>query len=393
MILRSRRRRESWLGNVWHRLKLRRSTPPSVLDSSAFELAIEKERCRAERRGLFFALLQFTPIYKNHWKQQVELLAPPFRNRLRITDEIGLYGGRFSVLLPETGGAQVGTVANDLEKLAMVAGCPVETEIFIFPESTSDWPTDTDSDRQVTPARLEAKTDELEDIAKPVPDDDELSAPAHSVALPRRVHKLKLLKPTPWWKRSIDLIGASLGTLLLSPILIGAALAVKLSSRGPVFFTQWREGKDGKVFKIYKFRTMRIGADLEKDAMRCQSEQDGPAFKIENDPRITWVGRYLRKTCVDELPQIINVLCGEMSIVGPRPLPVDESLNCENWHRRRLEVLPGMTCIWQVCGGRDIPFDDWMRMDRAYMRKRSLWMDAKIILKTAWVTLRHKGSV
>lgn len=180
---------------------------------------------------------------------------------------------------------------------------------------------------------------------------------------------------------------------MLSPVLLAAAAMIRLNSKGPALFLQWREGKDGQLFRIYKFRTMRVGADEEKSAFRKMSEQDGPAFKLKNDPRITSVGRYLRKSCVDELPQLINVLKGEMSLVGPRPLPVDESLNCSTWHRRRLDVQPGMTCIWQVDGGRDIPFDDWMRMDLDYIRQRSMFTDLKLIAKTAIVTLLHRGSV
>lgn len=181
--------------------------------------------------------------------------------------------------------------------------------------------------------------------------------------------------------------------MLLSPVFLAAAVAIKVSSKGPVFFRQEREGKDGEVFSILKFRTMCDGADAQKDELRKLSEQDGPAFKLENDPRITGIGRYLRKSCIDELPQLFNVITGDMSIVGPRPLPVNESEQCLPWQRRRLSVLPGLTCTWQAHGGRDVKFSEWMRMDLEYIQQRSLWSDLKLIGETAMVVVLHKGSV
>ena len=158
---------------------------------------------------------------------------------------------------------------------------------------------------------------------------------------------------TPVWKRSIDIVGAGIGLALLTPVFIAAAVAIKATSKGPILFKQQREGKDGDVFQIIKFRTMCIDAEAKKADLRLHSEQDGPAFKLTDDPRITTVGKYLRKSCIDELPQLFNVLTGQMSIVGPRPLPVDESMGCLPWQRRRLSVLPGLTCTWQARGGRD----------------------------------------
>ena len=198
---------------------------------------------------------------------------------------------------------------------------------------------------------------------------------------------------TPVWKRAIDIFGSSVGILLLSPVFIGAAVAIKLSAPGPVFFRQMREGKDGVAFGILKFRTMVVDAEAKQAALREQSEQDGPAFKLKNDPRITKVGKYLRKSCIDELPQLFNVLMGQMSLVGPRPLPVGESQECSVWQRKRLSVLPGCTCIWQARGGRDIKFAQWMRMDLEYIRKRSLMYDLRLIFETVYLAVLHKGSV
>lgn len=198
---------------------------------------------------------------------------------------------------------------------------------------------------------------------------------------------------TPWWKRTIDITFAGTGLLVLSPVFLVAAAAVKLSSPGPVFFKQMREGKEGKPFGILKFRTMIADAEAAQAALRDQSEQDGPAFKLKNDPRITRVGRYLRKSCIDELPQLLNVVRGEMSLVGPRPLPVGESHQCSAWQRQRLSVLPGLTCIWQAHGGRNIAFSEWMRMDMEYIRRRSMMYDLRLIVETAFIALLQRGSV
>src|SRR5262249_40417169 len=154
------------------------------------------------------------------------------------------------------------------------------------------------------------------------------------------------------------------------PVLLLVALAIKLTSPGPVFFKQLRAGRGNKPFWMYKFRTMHVGADLIKDQLRAQSEQDGPAFKIKNDPRIHKLGRLLRITSLDELPQLWNVLCGDMSLVGPRPLPCQESDGCLGWQRRRLDVTPGLTCIWQVWGRSRVSFNEWVRMDIEYIARR-----------------------
>jgi lipopolysaccharide/colanic/teichoic acid biosynthesis glycosyltransferase len=198
---------------------------------------------------------------------------------------------------------------------------------------------------------------------------------------------------TPIWKRTIDVIGASIGLMLLAPVFIVTAAAIRIDSRGSAIFKQWREGKDGRRFMMYKFRTMTVNAESQQQVLREKSEQNGPAFKIKDDPRITRVGYYLRKSCLDEIPQLFNVLRGDMSLVGPRPLPVGESHACDMWHRQRLTVLPGMTCIWQVAGGRDVSFEEWMRMDLDYIRRRSLWLDLNLLFQTFFKVVRHRGSV
>jgi lipopolysaccharide/colanic/teichoic acid biosynthesis glycosyltransferase len=144
---------------------------------------------------------------------------------------------------------------------------------------------------------------------------------------------------------------------------------------------------------MYKLRTMYADAESRKAQLRPLSEQDGPAFKMKNDPRVTWVGKYLRKTCIDELPQLWNVLRGDMTLVGPRPLPCDEADACAEWQKRRLDVTPGLTCIWQATSGKErVPFAEWMRMDMRYIKERSLLKDLKLLAKTFWAVIRHRAS-
>jgi lipopolysaccharide/colanic/teichoic acid biosynthesis glycosyltransferase len=201
-----------------------------------------------------------------------------------------------------------------------------------------------------------------------------------------------LVAPIPLWKRTMDIIGATVGLLIFAPVLIAIAIAIKLTSSGPVIFTQRRAGLGGRPFQICKFRTMGVDAEAKKQALRAISEQDGPAFKLTNDPRVTRIGKILRKTSLDELPQFWNVLKGDMSLVGPRPLPIDEQNGVEQWQRARLETTPGLTCIWQIKGRSQVSFADWVRMDMNYLRRRTLWHDLKILVQTVPAVLLRKGA-
>jgi lipopolysaccharide/colanic/teichoic acid biosynthesis glycosyltransferase len=200
------------------------------------------------------------------------------------------------------------------------------------------------------------------------------------------------IQKLPLWKRLIDIFGATVGLLLSAPLLFVAGLLIKFTSPGPLLFRQRRTGLGGKPFTIVKLRTMCVDAEAKKAALCQYSEQDGPAFKMEQDPRITNVGRFLRRTCIDELPQLWNVLTGDMSLVGPRPLPCNESDACRNWQRRRLDVTPGLTCDWQVNGGRRVTFAEWMRMDIRYIKARTFMQDVKLLGKTAIAVLFRRAS-
>ena len=194
-------------------------------------------------------------------------------------------------------------------------------------------------------------------------------------------------------KRVLDVTVAFIALFLLSPLLLLVALAIKLTSPGPVFFLQERVGFNKRRFKIFKFRTMVPNAEKLMAELEKQNEASGPVFKMRNDPRITPIGKFLRKSSIDELPQLLNVLNGDMSLVGPRPLPVRdyEGFN-EDWQRRRFSVKPGITCLWQVNGRSGISFDQWMLLDLKYMDEWSLWLDLKILAKTVPAVLRGAGA-
>jgi exopolysaccharide biosynthesis polyprenyl glycosylphosphotransferase len=193
-------------------------------------------------------------------------------------------------------------------------------------------------------------------------------------------------------KRAFDVAVSALGLLVLSPLVLGVALAVKLESPGPVLFRQRRVGRAGREFTLFKFRSMRAGAEQDRDALLAQNEADGPVFKLRDDPRVTRVGRFLRRTSIDELPQLWNVLRGEMSLVGPRPPLPEEVRRYERWQRRRLSVKPGITCTWQVSGRSDVGFRRWMELDLAYIDGWSLWEDVRIVLRTIPAVLLGRGA-
>ncbi len=193
-------------------------------------------------------------------------------------------------------------------------------------------------------------------------------------------------------KRVLDVVLALVLILLLSPVFVLIALAIKLTSRGPVLFKQARCGMNGRTFTLYKFRSMIANAEMRKRELEKMNEMDGPVFKIKRDPRITTVGRILRKSSLDELPQLFNVLMGDMSFVGPRPPLAVEVELYKQWQRRRLSLKPGLTCIWQVSGRNHIGFEKWMEMDMEYIDNWSLWLDFKIMAKTVFVVLFGYGA-
>lgn len=194
-------------------------------------------------------------------------------------------------------------------------------------------------------------------------------------------------------KRCIDLVFSILGIILLSPLFFIVAMLIKLENpKAPTIFKQDRVGENGRMFAIYKFRSMVINAEQLKESLLEKNETTGPIFKIKQDPRVTRIGRFIRKTSIDELPQLWNVVKGEMSLVGPRPPLPEEVAQYTNYERQRLMVVPGLTCYWQVSGRSNISFERWVELDLKYIIERNFFIDMKLIFKTVFVLVGSKDA-
>ncbi len=194
-------------------------------------------------------------------------------------------------------------------------------------------------------------------------------------------------------KRIMDMVGSVIGLIALSPILVIVSLLIKIGDpKGKIIFCQKRVGKNGKIFNMYKLRSMVHNAEELKKDLMDKNEMTGPMFKIKDDPRVTKIGKFIRKTSIDELPQLINVLKGDMSLVGPRPSLPKEVNEFEPWMMKRLEVTPGLTCYWQISGRSNIDFEEWMKLDIKYVEDRNLLVDIILIFKTFFVLFGDKGA-
>ena len=192
-------------------------------------------------------------------------------------------------------------------------------------------------------------------------------------------HKANIYK---WVKRAFDVVAACVALVLLSPVFLITAIAIFVEDGGPIFFTQQRAGKDMQSFTIYKFRSMYKNAEDLFEKMQEQNEQTGHAFKIKDDPRVTHVGKFIRRFSIDELPQLFNIIKGDMSVVGPRPILYEQMEACNAYEKQRLIVKPGLTCYWQVCGRAKIKWDQWVELDLKYIQDMSVKKDIELILRT-----------
>jgi lipopolysaccharide/colanic/teichoic acid biosynthesis glycosyltransferase len=329
--------------------------------------ALYRERARSDRSERPFSLLVFELRESGGDPAQgFQTLLRILESRLRCYDEMGyLDRVRLGVILPETPASGAWKVADDVLAAYPTDREPPHCEVFLYP---SDWQSQEEEElpaNEIWPAGDRRPVRQLESL---------------------------FVRSLPRWKRALDVLGATVALILFAPLFASVALAVKLSSPGQVLFRQWRTGEGNRRFLLYKFRTMYVDAELQKPSLLKQNEQDGPAFKMKRDPRVTRIGRFLRQTSLDELPQLWNVLKGEMSLVGPRPLPCQESDASLRWQRRRLDVTPGLTCIWQVRGRSRVSFDEWMRMDVRYSTSRSFVTDLRLLCETVWVVLARKGA-
>jgi lipopolysaccharide/colanic/teichoic acid biosynthesis glycosyltransferase len=256
-------------------------------------------------------------------------------------------------MLPASGIEASESVLADLLFLAAQRGIKLHGEAFVYPES----------EERGTRTRVSEKT---------------LHATSRSPSVPLAL----MVADYPRWKRALDVSGALAGLMLAFPVFVIVAVLIKLTSRGPIFFCQDRTGYLGRPFTIIKFRSMVDNAEELKAHLTSLNERDGPAFKMRRDPRITRFGSFLRCTGLDELPQLINVIRGDMSLVGPRPLPIQEAEQCLTWQKQRQEVKPGLTCYWQLAKSRQVAFTDWMRLDLQYARRLSFRLDLQLIFRT-----------
>jgi lipopolysaccharide/colanic/teichoic acid biosynthesis glycosyltransferase len=331
---------------------------------------LERERARADRTNEPLAMIVFAPATsREHDKAALELVQV-LRNRIRLTDVCGwLSDNEICVVLPGTHLEGARSVADSICELLSADTTPPPCTIYVYPNPGEG-------------ANGEAKPYAEDRVAVACRANPPTAEPLEQF----------LARPMPVWKRMVDILGAGAALILFAPLMLLIAVAIKATSRGPVVFRQRRSGLGGRPFQLYKFRTMVADAEARKADLMQLNEQDGPAFKIRNDPRITRVGRFLRRTSLDELPQLWNVLLGDMSLVGPRPLPCHETAACEGWQRQRLNVTPGITCIWQIFGRSSVSFDDWIRMDVQYIRSRSVGQDVKLLLQTVPAVLLGRGA-
>lgn len=352
-----------WLGTLFRGHDTLRE--PRLCPVPAMHAAVERERLRADRTGRPFTVIHFLPL-REPWRQvAIDELLRIVQQRMRGSDLVGWWWDeRVCLLLPDTPAEGGRRLVGEIHVLWSVTAAFPGWELFTYP------------------------------MAGPCHEPLVTAPGAGTAAVPPVPGAEALLgEPMPWWKRTLDVAGASLGMLLLAPLLATVAMAIKLTSPGPVLFRQLRRGRGGQPFWLYKFRSMVADAEERKPELWALNECDGPAFKMTRDPRVTPLGRLLRATNIDELPQLWNVLKGEMSLVGPRPLPCDEADRCEGWQRRRLDVTPGLTCIWQVKKHRDrISFADWIRMDLRYIKGRSLRLDLKLVWQTLKLPWRRERS-
>lgn len=358
-------------------------------------LAISGERSRRELLVLWMSLFLFLSLFRSIARWLSRRLAPP-EHCLVIGDDAtsdwiqSVFSRRASLhakvvasIRPAsfyTQDSVAGSVTADMQDLFLRLGAD---RIVVAPRS-ADKGEVIDVVHAATSLGLKVSVLPKEVVGSSGEFDDLEGVPLLSI------RPLGLGRSSRFLKRFLDLIGSSLGLFLLSPLLISVAVLIKLDSRGPVLFRQSRIGRDGTEFKIFKFRTMIADAEEQKHSLLPLSHPDG-LFKIAEDPRITRIGKLLRRTSLDELPQLMNVVVGEMSLVGPRPLIPEEDGLIEGWRRRRLKLTPGMTGHWQVLGSARIPIAEMVRIDYLYVTNWSLWLDVKILLRTIPYVIAGRG--
>lgn len=384
--------------------------PNDVLARDEFRRLISRERNRADRVGSQLSLLLLDLERGERGKAKLAASLEVICQRLRETDAVGWFQRRsLGILLPDTASKGAQRVLEDLRERVHALGAGAKWRIFTYPSEPLPDPQ----------AGGSGRIEDLDAPAGPGPgagalgqEREEASmalverSGTRALALERsRSGALEQAKPLQQsclrqlllprrslLSRSLDVLLATIGLVLAAPLILIAGLAIKLGSPGPVFFRQTRLGQGGRPFTFIKLRTMCVDAEARKKDLLALNEQSGPVFKVTRDPRTTPVGRILRKLSIDELPQLWNVLKGDMTFVGPRPPLPDEVNEYEPWQRRRLDIAGGLTCIWQVSGRSQVQFEDWVRMDLRYARDATFWLDLKILAQTIPAVVTGKGA-
>jgi len=376
----------------------------AIYSQEEFRSILERERARSDRSGQRFSVVAFEVGNPETNGVCTERLAQVLSKRLRLTDAVGWFDQQhIGVFLYNTPSEGAWRFANDIRQVVADAGPPFECTVYVYPKDSprlgrpganpeKSWHSHFSSQRHI------ARSQPLVVFAgQRVSGSAALALQPPAILtqnwpLPALELRPLFIHGIPAWKRAMDIAGAIVGLVLFSPIMFAVAIAIKLTSKGPVIFKQQRAGLGGKPFTFYKFRSMVVDAEDKKKELMKFNERTGPVFKMTNDPRLTSVGKFIRKWSLDELPQFYNVLRGDMSLVGPRPLPVEESSNCQNWQDKRLEAKPGITCLWQISARDEPGFDDWVRLDIEYAQRQSLLLDLRILLKTFPAVLSRRGA-
>lgn len=392
--------------------------PPGVLAPSELERAFQRERARVDRNDQSFSIVVFRLTARGAGDRA--RLAEVLVDRVRAYDAVGeVDSNRIAALLPETSGEEAWIFADAaiarLAELDLKVGC----DVFTYPHPGQEDEDDDSGDhspiagphldepgsgpldeRRSTgtdgqPAAPEPQAQpqsRVQSQLRPVETQPVQSPEALAADRPVRDLAPYFEEPLPLYRRAVDVVVSATALALLSPLLLATAVAVKVTSPGPIIFWQWRAGRGGRPFRFYKFRSMHRDAEDRKKDLSLVNEMDGPIFKIKSDPRITPVGRIIRQLSIDELPQLFNVLKGDMTLVGPRPPVLDEVEGYAAWQKQRLDITGGLTCIWQVSGRSDVSFVDWMRMDVRYRHRRSALLDLKLIGRTFGAVFSGRGA-
>jgi lipopolysaccharide/colanic/teichoic acid biosynthesis glycosyltransferase len=352
-----------------------------ILSEKAFQRILLRERARTDRYGEMFSLLIFDTGKFNGKQAKEFAISDIICQRVRPTDEVGWFKkARLGVILPSTPYKGALKLANDIcQQIRTRERATAVFQIFSYPDDRLE-----KIDKNLEFRFIETNECVIKgfsEIQKDIGND------ADTFDCSRLAEGSKPLfwQQMPWWKRGIDIFGSLAGLVLMAPLFLAIAIFIKIVSPGPVFFTQKRVGYLGRPFTMFKFRTMRVNADttLHENHVTELIQNGQPLKKMDGqDPRIFPLGKFLRISGIDELPQLINVLRGEMSLVGPRPELPCSLQYCEPWHSRRFDTKPGLSGLWQISGKTTTTFNEMMRLDISYVNKRSFWLDMVIILKT-----------